>query len=53
MGIRFPPGVAVLHLLVDLGQPYISRSLNGIDELRELAVLKLADDLQAAPPEPA
>jgi len=40
------------HLLVDLGRPYISRPLNGVGELGELAVLKVADDLQAAPPEP-
>jgi len=35
-----------------LGRPYVLRPLNGVDELRELAVLKVADDLQAAPREP-
>ena len=50
--MRFTHLHEVHHLLVDLGRPYISRPLNGVGELRELAVLKVADDLQAAPPEP-
>ncbi len=45
-------GPIAVALLVDLGRPYISRPLNGVGELHDLAVLKVADDLQAAPSEP-
>ena len=46
-------GPIAVALLADLGRPYISRPRNGVGKLRELAVLKVEDDLQAAPPEPA